>query len=109
MSIKDLGGPDLQYNSSTGAGQKGITGGLGANNVGLQVVTEGTVSEVAADHVILTYGDGPSLRFNIDAPSGTPPTIGTLVQGAGVVTLSTSESVTTPVIRVKDYNSFSAL
>jgi parallel beta-helix repeat protein len=42
---KLLGGGNYWYNESTGAGQKGVLGGFGLNNIGLLVKTWGSVTE----------------------------------------------------------------
>lgn len=41
INSRALGGGDWLYNSSTGAGQQGVFGGLGLNNIGMLVTTWG--------------------------------------------------------------------
>lgn len=69
MVNKAIGGGDWHYNSGTKAGQMGVTGGVGLNNIGLLVRTTGS----------MTYIDDHT--FTVDDGSGavvtcvTPPTI----------------------------------
>ena len=46
LNNKSLGGDDWHYDSETGAGQKGIAGGSGLNNIGLLVRTTGRITAV---------------------------------------------------------------
>jgi len=85
MSGKSLGGAQLGL-------QPGVTGGSGANNVGLQVQTWGTVryaSSTAPYYFVVDDGSGatdPLSRPGVGVRSGTiaPPTQGTFVNVRGV-------------------------
>src|SRR5690606_30155191 len=46
------------YDSSTGAGQQGITGASGLNNIGLLVTTWGTVTWIGDGYLYLDDGSG---------------------------------------------------
>lgn len=59
---RSLGGADFSFDEQSGAGQRGVTGGAGLNNIGLLVRTTGTS----------TYIDVHT--FTIDDGSGTPIT-----------------------------------
>lgn len=45
---RDIGGSDWLFNSVTGAGQRGVLGGAGPNNIGLLVRTWGRVGETGS-------------------------------------------------------------
>lgn len=49
MINRSVGGGDWFYNAATGAGQKGMAGSLGLNNVGLLVQAWGAVTEARSD------------------------------------------------------------
>lgn len=55
-----LGGGDWRYVPSTGAGQKGIVGGLGLNNIGMYVRTWGRLTYVGGSYVLSGTGLTPS-------------------------------------------------
>lgn len=57
---RSIGGGDWHYDSVSGAGQRGITGCAGLNNIGLLITTTGRV----------TYSDPDLLYFYIDDGSG---------------------------------------
>jgi len=56
---RELGGSDWYYNPSNGAGQKGIKGAASLNNIGLLVVSTGTVTYVGTNYFYID--DGSSL------------------------------------------------
>ncbi|MDO8588419.1 MAG: hypothetical protein Q7T82_15435 [Armatimonadota bacterium] len=58
MKASDLGGANLQYNPSTGAGQQGEEGGVGPNNVGLLVSVCGEVTGVDPGGAYFWVDDG---------------------------------------------------
>lgn len=62
MAVRGVGGGDWLYSPSTGAGQRGVTGGQGLNNIGLLVRTCGSV--VGRDP------SSPARWFAIDDGSG---------------------------------------
>ncbi|MDO8682908.1 MAG: S8 family serine peptidase [Armatimonadota bacterium] len=51
-----IGGGDWQYNSGTGAGQKGIPGAMGLNNIGLLVTTWGEVTQTGTNYLYIDDG-----------------------------------------------------
>lgn len=61
MTAASIGGGDLSFNPATGAGQEGISGGLGANNIGLLVRLTGRVTKMELEGHYITIHDG-SLR-----------------------------------------------
>jgi len=52
------GGGDWFYDESTGAGQRGVLGGTGLNNIGLLVRTWGKITYVGADDFYIEDGSG---------------------------------------------------
>jgi hypothetical protein len=74
-----LGGFDWNYDELTGAGQRGITGAVGLNNIGLLVRTWGTVTEtepVTAPQkptwFSLSDGSGEILKVRVPAGVSVP-------------------------------------
>ncbi len=59
MNNENVGGGDYFYNSTTGAGQRGIKDASELNTIGLLVRTWGTVSKIGSDYLYLD--DGASL------------------------------------------------
>jgi hypothetical protein len=58
LNNRFLGGADWNYNSGTGAGQKGVVDGVGTNNIGLLVTVWGRVKSVDADSRTFIIADG---------------------------------------------------
>jgi len=65
MANRSLGGSDWFWDESTGAGQKGVSGGVGLNNIGLLVRTAGWVIFVDRENQIYYIDDG-SARSEAD-------------------------------------------
>ena len=55
---KAVGGSDWFYNSTTGAGQKGVKDGYGINTIGMALTTTGRVLSVSGDYCWLDDGSG---------------------------------------------------
>lgn len=66
MNNRAVGGGDWFYNAATGAGQRGVLGGAGLNNVGLFVRVWGMVTSVSSGAGSFTIADGAS----VSDPSG---------------------------------------
>ena len=60
LSNASLGGGDWGFESATGAGQRGINGSFGLNNIGLLVRAVGQVTSVDAQARTFTIWDGSS-------------------------------------------------
>ncbi len=58
MNCRDLGGVDWFYNASSGAGQQGVIGGGGPNNIGLLVRTSGSFSPMTSSRFKITDATG---------------------------------------------------
>jgi len=56
LNNKSLGGGDFEYNSLTGAGQRGVEDGVGLNNIGLLVSATGVVTAVGDDFFYIDDG-----------------------------------------------------
>ena len=55
-----IGGASWQYDAETGAGQQGVSGGSGLNNIGLLVTVWGRVTQVGDDYLYIN--DGSALK-----------------------------------------------
>lgn len=60
MPHRSLGGGVWQYSLSSGAGQAGVTGGVGLNNIGLLIRVFGKVTQIGPDYLYIN--DGSNLR-----------------------------------------------
>ena len=69
VNNRGLGGGDWYYCSVTGAGQMGVQGDSGLNNIGLLVKTWGRYQQV--DATTFTVDDGSGLSVRCTVPSGT--------------------------------------
>ncbi|MEI6914181.1 MAG: right-handed parallel beta-helix repeat-containing protein [Armatimonadota bacterium] len=58
MNNRSVGGGNFAYNPGTGAGQRGVVGGQGLNNIGLLVSTAGKVTYVDPGGQYFTFWDG---------------------------------------------------
>ena len=75
MPNRSLGGGDWNYDSESGAGQQGVTDGVGLNNIGLLVRTTGCVCSYSTSSFEIT--DGSPEPITVITPSGvTPPDSG---------------------------------
>lgn len=69
LAARALGGGNWQYDSSTGAGQRGVKNGNGVNNVGLLVHVWGVpVLTSSSDSFMIDDGSGASVKVQL--PSG---------------------------------------
>jgi len=70
-SNRCVGGGDWNYDSESGAGQQGITDGVGLNNIGLLLKTTGCVCSHSTSSFEIT--DGSPQPITIITPSGMDP------------------------------------
>ena len=69
LNSRALGGGDWKYDPMTGAGQKGIAGASGLNNIGLLIKTCGTVMHGApGDGSVFAIDDGSGVHVQIVLP-----------------------------------------
>lgn len=101
-----LGGTSWRYNSSTGAGQQGITNAHGLNNLGLLVRAWGRVTYKGSGYVYID--DGSKLRDNSGhigikiTASGTLPNVNDFVQVTGISSCFKSGGTVYRVVRAKE-------
>jgi len=99
MPIKHLGGADWLY-PQTGAGQKGVTGGCGLNNIGMLVRVAGKFGYI--DPSTFTVDDGSGEPVKCVVPAGvTISQSWTNVGVTGICTCEKSGGVTKPVILLR--------
>lgn len=90
LTNKSLGGGDWLYDSITGAGQRGIDGAVGLNNIGLLVTVWGKVTARGRDWFYVDDGsrvqDGTgTVGVYCEAPQGVAiPQIGNFVRVTGI-------------------------
>jgi hypothetical protein len=82
-----LGGADFSYNSTTGAGQQGITDGAGLNNIGLLVRTTGCVCDSDAYAHTFCITDGSGDPIDVVTPDTVTPSQSGYVGVTGVCSL----------------------
>ena len=95
MANKQLGGANWNYSKPTGAGQRGVTGGNGLNNIGLLVRTFGKV--VAVDGSVTptwyTIDDGSNVNVKVVVQAGVGvPAVGSYVTVTGASSIYLSGS-----------------
>lgn len=102
-----IGGTDWNYNAGTGAGQKGVLGGSGLNNIGLLITTLGRVTHADTDYVYLDDGsalddDSGYLGVKVLATSLDIPTENSYVNVTGISSCSKEGDDLHRLIRVRD-------
>jgi len=85
MTNAAVGGGGWDYDPGTHAGQAGIAGGVGANNIGLLVRVFGKVTHAAPDHFYIDDGSGlsdgsASAGIRVALYGAPPPEQGALVR-----------------------------
>jgi len=68
----DNGGGGYGFNPATGAGQKGVTGGAGLNNIGLLVKMWGRFEWVTPNEFLINDGSNTPVRCRVPAGSTLP-------------------------------------
>jgi uncharacterized protein YdeI (BOF family) len=100
MCNRSLGGGNWLYNAGTGAGQKGVTGGSGANNIGLLATTTGRVLSAGPGYFIIDDGSGVQVKCVV--PAGvTSPGVGTYVSVTGISSMEKTSGVNNRVLKVR--------
>lgn len=89
LAIRLLGGADWAYNPATGAGQRGVKGGLGLNNIGLLIRVWGEVTYRGSDFFYLDDGSGSTdasghVGARVLAQGINLPALGSHVQVTGI-------------------------
>ncbi len=79
-----LGGSALQYVQSSGAGQMGVAGAVGPNNIGLLVTTFGTVSQPDSQSGAFFLNDGSGVSLKVSVETGGVPNANSFVSVTGI-------------------------
>ncbi len=99
MRNSSLGGADWQYAPATGAGQRGVAGSVGLNNVGLLARTWGRVSEVNPSEGWFRVDDGSLTLPKVKLPTGvTPPPLHSYALVTGVISCEQDGADLKPVL-----------
>jgi hypothetical protein len=96
LTNRALGGGDWSYNSSTRAGQRGVSGGSGLNNIGLLVRTWGKFTRTS--DATFTLDDGSGITLKCIVPAGV--TLNPDWTYASVTGISSCETVGSEVRRL---------
>ena len=84
MTLRSVGGADWFYDPVERAGQRGVAGGIGLNNIGLLVTTWGRVVSPGVGYFFIREGDGAQVK--VMPPAGAvPPIEGSFVTVTGAV------------------------
>ncbi|MHB9035596.1 MAG: WD40 repeat domain-containing protein [Armatimonadota bacterium] len=97
-SCRALGGGDFNYSQTTGAGQIGINGANGLNNIGMLVRTWGRVSSLGSNRYALTDGSGDDVT--VVTPAGVGITSGAFTTLAGISSCENDNGVIKRVLLV---------
>ncbi|MCL6630422.1 MAG: right-handed parallel beta-helix repeat-containing protein, partial [Armatimonadetes bacterium] len=72
MTNLALGGADWRWNPSNGAGQRGVTGGIGLNNIGLLVRTTGRVIDAGSGWFVIDDGSAVNVKCVVQSGVSVP-------------------------------------
>lgn len=97
LTNRRIGGADWEYDSATGAGQKGIKDGVDLNNIGMLVCTSGKVTYVGLNYFYVDDGSGAKdttayKGVKVSAIGLTLPTLNKTVTVCGASSCSKSGS-----------------
>ncbi len=107
MTNQSIGGADYSYNSTTGAGQKGVQSGTGLNNIGLLLVTTGNVTFASDTYFYIDDGTHATdfSIFNgirVICPAGTAmPAAGHTVSLTGISSIMAVENTAYRCIKIR--------
>jgi len=101
MNIRAVGGADFQIGPG-GAGQPGVAGGTGLNNIGLLIKTSGKVEFVSPDQKWFTIDDGSGVDLKIVTNASASPVEGDYVTLYGVVSCELSGGSIIPVVLMNE-------
>ncbi len=106
MRLETLGGADLAFSAVSGAGQSGVSGGFGLNNVGLLVRVCGRV--VSAGQGVFYVSDGSSVQdisgqkgVRVLLESAALPVVGSTVVVTGISSCVLDQGEIQRVVRVQ--------
>ncbi len=122
MAPRSIGGADLNYDTDSGRGQKGIKGGVGLNNIGLLVKVVGHVSYVDPEGEFIDIWDGPVTQpeglpadplggagIRVMLPTMPVPKAGTQVTATGISSMYLHESESLPVVLANSTSDISVM
>lgn len=106
MTVRTLGGGGL-FDAATGAGQRGIPGGVGLNNIGMLVRVVGLVTKATALYFYIDDGSGaqdnsPYKGVRIDCENVLSPNEGQFVAVTGISSLISSGGQFYRTVRPRD-------
>ena len=107
IANRAIGGGDFFYDSETGAGQQGMTGCLGLNNVGMLVSTCGMVTErnPAQNPAAFDIDDGSASGLTVLVPDGVvPPNLGEYVTVTGLVSCKKTDEQVRAILLTRSQN-----
>jgi hypothetical protein len=112
MPVRNLGGGDWLYDTATGAGQNGVDGGFGLNNIGLLVTVTGKVVTAASDAFYVEdgstalAGSAPvRLYAKVICPPGTTvPAAGSMVNVTGISSCEKQNGTLHRVLKLRSEN-----
>lgn len=100
MCNRSLGGGNWLYNAGTGAGQKGVTDGTGATNIGLLATTTGSVLSTGSGYFVVDDGSGVQVKCTV--PAGvTPPSVGSYASVTGISSMEKASGINNRVLKVR--------
>lgn len=97
MHVKDLGGSDWKRIPGSDAGQRGIPGTCGANNIGLLVKVCGEITET---NTVASPRASGTVKVYLNS-TGVMPAYGTKVSVVGVSSCEYVNSILAPVLRLQ--------
>ena len=101
LTIRAIGGDDLNYNPTNGSGQQGIAEAYGPNNIGLLIKTAGIVANPITS-TSFYVSDGGQNNVKVVVVSGVSiPQVNQNVSITGISSCEKSGSDLVPVIKVK--------
>lgn len=100
ITSKSLYGGDFFYTADSGSGQRGMTGGIGLNSVGLLVTTLGKVTAAGVGQFQMTDGYGMPITVALSSDADSPKP-GVFVLATGLVSMHNTNGVYTPLLRVR--------
>lgn len=101
MKNASVGGGDYHYSPGPPeTGQKGVSGSVGLNNIGLLIQTSGRVK--TTDTGVFTIEDGSGATVRCSCPGITPPSKGSYVIVTGVSSCEQSGQELVRVLRVRN-------
>jgi len=101
LTNRALGGGDWMWDPSSGAGQRGVSGGIGLNNIGLLVRTTGRVISSDSGWFVLDDGSGVVVKCVV-VPGVGLPDVGSYVVVTGISSCERVGDEIHRLLRVRD-------